>query len=102
MTGTYRSRPSGTTRASTFDFALANRAKVEALLEPTSRSGYFARLAIGSREPEMLAKLTRFAATIPASNRGEVDKSAASIRYRLAVIKERVPDMDRWLTANGD
>ena len=85
-----------------FDFALANRAKVEALLEPTSRAGYFAGLATGSHEPAMLAKLTKFAATIPASNHGEVEKTAASIRYRIAVIRDRVPEIDRWLAANGD
>ena len=83
-----------------FDFALANRAKVEALLEPTSRSGYFTGLATGSHEPAMLAKLTKFAATIPASSRGEVEKATASIRYRIAVIKDRVPEIDRWLAAS--
>jgi aminopeptidase N len=84
-----------------FDFAMANRAKLETFLEPTSRTTYFVRLAFGSRDPAMLEKLDRFAATVPPSNRGEVEKARAAIRYRLAVIRERLPEMDRWLAANG-
>ncbi|MET0272701.1 MAG: M1 family metallopeptidase [Phenylobacterium sp.] len=83
-----------------YDFALANRGKVETLLEPTSRSQYFTRLATGSHEPAMVGKLEAFAKTIPASSRGEVDKALASIRFRLAVIDGRLPDVDRWLAGN--
>jgi len=82
-----------------FDFAIAHRAKVEPLLEPTSRTSYFARLAFGSRDPAMLGKLEKYAATIPASSRGEVEKSAAAIRDRLVVIKAQMPQMDRWLAS---
>jgi aminopeptidase N len=83
-----------------YDFALANRAKVETLLEPTSRSQYFTRLATGSHEPAMVGKLEAFSKTIPASSRGEVDKALASIRFRLAIIQARLPDVDRWLAGN--
>ena len=76
-------------------------AKVDELLEPTSRTSYFAELATGSRDPAMLDKLTRLGATVPASSRGEIDKADAAIRYRLGVIKDRVPQMERWLAANG-
>ena len=85
-----------------FDFALANRAKLEQFLEPTSRISYFADLAQGSREPAMLEKLAKLKATVPASTRGEVEKAEAAVRYRLGVIQARVPEMDRWLKANGD
>ncbi len=84
-----------------YDFALANRAKVEALLEPTQRASFFPELATISRDPAMLEKLTRYATTIPPSSRGDVEKAAASIRFRLGLIKDRVPEMERWLTANG-
>ena len=84
-----------------YDFAIANRAKVEALLEPTRRASYFPQLATISRDPATLTKLTRYAPTIPASSRGDVEKAAASIRFRLGLIKDRVPEMERWLTANG-
>ena len=84
-----------------FDFAVANRAKVDEFLEPTSRTSYYAELAQGSRDPEMLAKLGRFKASVPASARGEVEKAEGAIRYRLGVIANRLPDTDRWLSANG-
>ena len=85
-----------------YDFALANRAKVEAFLEPTSRTSYFTGLATASRDPAMLAKLARLAATVPPSSRGEITKAVGAIRYRLDVISKRAPAMDRWLAANGE
>ena len=33
--------------------------------------------------------------------RGEVEKAAGSIRYRLDVIAKRLPEADRWLAAGG-
>ncbi len=84
-----------------YDFAMANRGKLETFLEPTSRISYFAQLATGSRDPAMLDKLAKLKATVPASTRGEVEKAEAAVRYRLGVIKDRVPEMDRWLSANG-
>jgi aminopeptidase N len=80
-----------------YDFAVAHRSEVEAFLEPTSRTSYFTGLAQTSRDPAMLGKLTRLSATVPASSRGEVEKSQGAIRYRLDVIAQRVPQMDRWL-----
>jgi len=84
-----------------FDFAMANRAKLDGLLEPTSRASFYANLASSSRDPAMVAKLERFAATIPASNRGDVNKARASVTYRAGVVTKRVPEMDRWLAANS-
>ncbi|WP_293904522.1 M1 family metallopeptidase [Phenylobacterium sp.] len=83
-----------------FDFALANRARLQPFLEPSSQTSYFARLAQSSRDPAMIDKLTRFAASVPASSRSELDKSVAAVRYRVEVIANRLPEMDRWLAAN--
>jgi aminopeptidase N len=83
-----------------YDFALAHRAQVEKLLEPTSRTQFFTRLASGSHEASMVDKLQAFAKTIPASSRGEVDKALGSILYRRAMIAQRLPEVDRWLAAN--
>jgi aminopeptidase N len=83
-----------------FAFALANRAKVDGVLEPTSRTTFYTRLATGSTNPGMPASLARFAASVPTSARGEVDRAIATIRYRLEIIAKRAPEMDRWLAAN--
>lgn len=84
-----------------YDFALANRAKLEVFLEPTSRVSYFAGLAQASRDPAMLSKLAMLKASVPASTRSEVEKAESAIRYRLDVIQDRAPAMDRWLATNG-
>lgn len=84
-----------------YDFAIAHRAQVDEFLEPASRTSYYAGLAAGSRDPAMLQKLAKLKATVPASARGEVEKAAGSIRYRLDVIAKRLPEADRWLAAGG-
>jgi aminopeptidase N len=82
-----------------YDFAIAHRRQVEALLEPTSRTIFFTNLARGSRDPAMAKKLDAFARTIPASSAGEVRKAAAEIRHRQAFAK-RLAEIDRWLAAH--
>jgi aminopeptidase N len=84
-----------------FDFAVANRGKVDELLEPTSRTTYYSRLASASRDPAMLKKLEALAPSVPASSRGELEKAAAAIRVRLEIIAKRVPQMEAWLARNG-
>jgi aminopeptidase N len=81
-------------------FVIAHRAQVEALIEPTSRTSYFTGIASDSLDPTMPAKLAAFAATVPASARGEADKALAAIRYRQEVVTRRLPDADRWIAAH--
>jgi aminopeptidase N len=83
-----------------YDFAVAHRAEVDAMVEPTSRTTFIAHLGGASREAAMPAKLTAFATTVPASARGEVSKALASISYRREVIAKRLPDLDLWLAAH--
>ncbi|MFM8819574.1 MAG: M1 family metallopeptidase [Phenylobacterium sp.] len=84
-----------------FDFALANRARFDELIEPASRSSYYVQLAQRSRDRAMLAKLSAFAATLPASARGEVDKAIGAIQYRISVLEKRMPEMDLWVARSG-
>jgi len=84
-----------------YDFAIANRAKIEPLLESTSRTTYFSELASGSRDRAMLDKLAVLERSAPESTRGEIEKSAAAIRTRLSVIEQRLPEVDRWLAAHS-
>ena len=83
-----------------FDFALAHRAEVDAMIESTSRTSFFARLGGASSQPAMIGKLKAFSETVPASARGEITKAIASITYRLEIIEKRLPDVDRWLAAH--
>jgi aminopeptidase N len=83
-----------------FDFALAHRAAVDAMVEPTSRTSFFARLATGSHDATILPKLKAFAATVPASARGEITKAVSTILYQQVIVTQRLPEVDRWLAAN--
>jgi aminopeptidase N len=83
-----------------FDFAIAHRAAVDAMVEPTSRTSFFAHLASGSHDPAVLPKLKAFAATVPASARGEIAKAVSTILYQQVIVTRRLPEVDRWLTAN--
>jgi hypothetical protein len=83
-----------------YDLVMAHRAQVDALIEPTSRTTYYANIATGSHDQAMPAKLAAFAKTVPASARGEVDKALASIRYRQQVVEKALPAADRWIAAH--
>jgi aminopeptidase N len=83
-----------------FAFAIAHRAEVEAMVEPTSRTTFFARLTNRARTAAILPPLKAFAETVPPSARGEVTKAISSIEARLEIIAERLPEMDRWLAAH--
>jgi aminopeptidase N len=83
-----------------FDFALAHRAAIDAMVEPTSRTSFFARLASGSHDAAILPKLKAFAATVPASARGEVTKTVSTVLYQQVIVAKRLPDVDRWLAAH--
>jgi aminopeptidase N len=83
-----------------FDFALENRARVEPLVDVSSRSRYFATLGAGSADPAMIEKLTRYAEQhMTAQSRAPADRAIASIRDRLRVRQEQRPEISRWLEA---
>jgi ERAP1-like C-terminal domain len=85
-----------------FDFALRNRERVEGLVDASSRSRYFAGLASGSVDPAMIGKLTNYAERyMTPQSRGPADRAIASIRDRLRVREQRLPDITRWLEARG-
>jgi aminopeptidase N len=83
-----------------FDFALAHREQVEAFVDASSRSRFFARLAGGSADPAMVGKLNDYATRyLTPQSRREVDRAIASINDRLRVRRERLPQITRWLEA---
>jgi aminopeptidase N len=83
-----------------FDFALRNRERVEGLVDASSRSRYLAQLGAGSSDPAMIAKLTDYAERhLTPQSRGSADRAIASIRDRVRVREQRLPDISRWLEA---
>ena len=83
-----------------FDYALANREKVDALVDVSSRSRYFAQLAGGSADPAMVAKLQEYAARfLTPESRKPADIAIAGIQDRVRVRQTRLGDITRWLEA---
>jgi aminopeptidase N len=83
-----------------YDFAIAHRAEVDALVEPTSRTSFYAGLAAGALSPTIVPKLRAFAGTVPASALPVITRTIATINYRLEIIAKRLPAVDRWLAAH--
>jgi aminopeptidase N len=83
-----------------FDFALAHREQVEALVDASSRSRYLAGLAGGSSDPAMPGKLEAYATRyLTPQSRRPADRAIAAIRDRIRVRTERLPEITRWLEA---
>jgi aminopeptidase N len=85
-----------------FDFAVANLAKINERVDASSRSRYLARLAMGSLDPAMVGKLGSYAeANLAPTSRGDVELAIATIKDRIKVNGERLPEIDAWLAQNG-
>jgi len=83
-----------------FDFALENRARVEPLVDASSRSRYFAALGTGSSDPAMIEKLGRYADQhMTPQSRAPADRAIASVRDRIRVRQQQRPEISRWLEA---
>ena len=81
-----------------FDFALANIARVNERVDPTSRSRYFPGLANTSAAPGMIVKVNAYAtANLDQGSRREADTTVARIRDRIRIRTERLPEIDVWL-----
>jgi aminopeptidase N len=84
------------------DFALANVEKINQRVDASSRSRYFARLAMGSSNPATIVKLKGYGqANLAPSSRGDVDAAIAAIQDRIKTNAARLPEIDAWLKANG-
>ncbi len=82
-----------------FDFAVANRARVESLVDSAGGTGFVAGLAAASRDPAMIGKLERFRDASPADERRGIERRIAQIRNRLATEPRLAREIDAWLKA---
>ena len=80
-----------------FDFALANRKKVDPLVDGSGRTGYIAGLAAASRDPAMIGKLERFRDASPADERRGIERRIAQIRQRLESEPRLAREIGEWL-----
>jgi len=83
-----------------FDFSLAHREQVEALVDASSRTRFLAGLASRSADPAMIDKLRQYADRyMTPQSRAPADRAIASIQDRLRVRRDRLPDISRWFEA---
>ena len=84
------------------DFALANIAKINERVNASSRSKFVARLAMGSSDPAVQAKLRAYAQQhLSADMRGEADLALALIAQNIKVCQQRLPAIDAWLASRS-
>lgn len=93
------SRVSGEHPDMAYDFALANRAKVLALVDDSSKPSFLPALAGQSTDPAMLGKLETLLAGTPAAEKLPVTKAIASLRQRLASRPRTRAQLAAWLAA---
>lgn len=85
-----------------WDFLVANRAAIEAMLDPLQRLEFPTNIAAISGDPTMVGELERYAQNFPAgSARDTVAAAQAQIRLRAETIRERVPAIEAWIAENG-
>ncbi len=79
------------------DFAQANQAAVDALIDASARARFLAGLAASSTDPAMVAKLEAIAAPLPADVRKPYDKTIATLKER-SVSRPRIKgEVAGWL-----
>ncbi|KQN26413.1 peptidase M1 [Sphingomonas sp. Leaf33] len=80
-----------------FDFATANAAMINPMLETSSRSSFIVQLGGGSNDPKMLAKITDWAAkNLPEASRGSAARTVNSIKNRAVFADRLRPAVTSW------
>ncbi len=84
------------------DFVLANHARVEKMVDVSSRSRYVARLAAGSTKADTITKLEDYAKRyLTAESRKPVDQAIAAIKARVATNATAIPQLRQWYLTPG-
>lgn len=84
-----------------WDFLVAHRSEIEALLDPLQRLEFPTQLASASSDPAMAAELEAYAQTFPGGARPTVAAAAAAIRLRAHTIAARMPAVEAWIAAHS-
>jgi aminopeptidase N len=84
-----------------WDFLVANRAAIEAMLDPLQRLEFPTNLAAISGDPAMIDELARYAESFPDGGaRDAVAAAQAQIRLRAETISQRMPAVEAWIAAH--
>jgi aminopeptidase N len=84
-----------------FDFAVANLALVNGLLETSTRAAFIPTLGARSNNPAMPAKITAFAETnLPEASRGGAKRALTAIAVRKAAADRLRTAVSAWLAGS--
>jgi aminopeptidase N len=83
-----------------WDFLLANRAAIEALLNPQQRLAFPAEIAAHNSDVAVADELERYAADFPEGARSRVAGAVAMIHARAVTTSERMPAVEAWIAQN--
>lgn len=85
-----------------FDFAVAHREQVNALVDTTSLARYYPGLGAASTKPEMVDKIRAFADKyIAASARRDAERVINGLQTRIKLRQQRLPKIDAWFKQHG-
>ncbi len=84
-----------------WDYLVAHRADVEALLDPLQRLEYPAGIAATNAEPAVADELAQYAANFPEGAGPTIAAAQAQIRLRAQTIAERMPAVEAWIGARN-
>ncbi len=82
-----------------WDFLVANRAAIEAMLDPLSRLGFASSIASSNSDPAIAAALQDYARNFPEGARPTIASAVAAIQLRAQTIAERMPAVEAWIAA---
>ena len=80
-----------------FDFVLANRAKVETLIDASGRGRFYQRITQSADNQAMADKVAAFAETLGTDTRKPLDAALATIRDRVATTPRIASETAVWL-----
>lgn len=81
----------------TYDFAIANRTRIEELVDAQSRVTFIAGLASGATDPAMVGKLQAFKASLPADAARPVDQVIGGLTEKAKARPMFVKGLTGWL-----
>ena len=84
-----------------WDFLVANRTAIEALLDPLQRLEFPTEIAAASSDPAMAAELETYARNFPEGARPTVAAATAAIRLRAQTVAERMPAVEAWIATHS-
>jgi len=85
-----------------WNFVLGHLSEVDAKLDALQRYSFVPSIGAQSLDLAVLKELRNFIdGNVPEGNKAQVERFYADMVFRLLVRAQRVPEIDRWIQANG-